>query len=279
MNKDKKLSASEKMAMTAGAVSALAAGTAEAAIVYIDTDPVFASAYDGDGSTVNWDVDGDGGDDFQLWIRSSTFFSSYYGARTVRQSSNFYGIVNFASAGRFGTMLNGRGLVGMGHPGRANALFDSFTVGPTLASGYNWGSTGVKYRSAARADASFYSTRIRSLAGPYSSYYTTVSSNFGGNNASGPAIDFTNFVNGENLLGFRFETAGELFYGWAVIDIAGGNLSIDRWAYESIAGRGIHIGAIASVPEPGTLALLGLGAAGLLRLRSRRENVAANRQD
>ena len=284
-----RLSAREKMAMAAGAAAAITGSTAaDASIIYVDNNPLYQSSYDGQGSSTNWDVDGDGGADFQLWVRSSTFFfSAFNWPFSARQSSNFYGIVNFASDGIHGTNLNGRGLVGV--PGRANALFNSFQVGPTLAGGYQWNGNGdVRYRSAARLDFSNHSTRnynasyvtntntfTTTYGATYTSqsFYTTFNTTTisGGNGNSGPGIDFQNFVTGPNYLGFRFESAGQLLYGWAEIDIFGGDLQISRWAYEDVAGRGIHVGSISSVPEPATLALLGLGAAGLLAFRNRKE--------
>lgn len=276
----KRLSAREKIAMAAGAVTAVAgSATASASIVYVDNSPLFQSAYDGQGSSTNWDVDGDGGADFQLWVRSSNFnYSANNFPFSARYSSNFYGIVNFASAGRYGEVLNGRGVVGA--PGRANALSSNVQIGPTLAGGYQWNGNGnVEYRSAARVDSSNKSTRnynyrfvtTTASGGGYSTFSTTTQST--GNQRSGPGIDFQTFVTGADLLGFRFETEGELFYGWAEINISGSELGITRWAYEDEAGRGIRAGATVSadVPEPATLALLGMGAAGLLAFRGRRK--------
>lgn len=82
-------------------------------------------------------------------------------------------------------------------------------------------------------------------------------------------------------LGLRFDIAGATHYGWARLTVnADTTATLHDWAYESRAGRGIATGQT-TVPEPGTLALLALGAAGVgaMRTRRKRQGEAAPRAD
>lgn len=100
------------------------------------------------------------------------------------------------------------------------------------------------------------------LIGPASTYG-------GGAAASSGSLPF-NVNSSDNIVGFRFnnEAGSTLHYGWMRISLSG-TLSaqpraIVEYAFELTPNTPIQAGAI---PTPGTLALLGLGAAGLVSRR------------
>ena len=245
------LTATQKTAATAGMLAALApAAAAPGDIIYIDDQPISASAFGVDGFTTAWDVDGANGVDFELRVRqSSNITDNYFSSNSYSYFRNVYGILRFSSAGQ-----NGRGLVGTTGGIRAFGLAPSVNVGPTLSAAYQWGLSNVSYRNMARYDS--FTSRTQPGGG--------MSTFFG----SGVGVDFVNFFEGPNFLGFRFDILGSTHYGWAQIDFTGANVTISRWAYESDADTAIHVGAI---PEPNSFALLGLGAAGVLAWRQRKK--------
>jgi hypothetical protein len=86
--------------------------------------------------------------------------------------------------------------------------------------------------------------------------------------ASNPMAQFNNVAG--KFLGLSFAGNTGLKYAWVRVDInnASGSFVVRDWAYESTNGIGITTGVI---PGPGALGLLAVGAAGLGRLRSRRD--------
>ncbi len=132
-----------------------------------------------------------------------------------------------------------------------------FGVGPSLAAGYNFGGRAN--------DRSMLST-------------------IGANPKITP--NPKNFASGVNgFFGFRFTDAGgtNQFYGWAELNLdtaSPGTVTINRWAYNDVAGQSINVGQTSNVnpvPEPGTLSLtlLGLGAGGVRTWRRRKLASAA----
>jgi hypothetical protein len=80
-------------------------------------------------------------------------------------------------------------------------------------------------------------------------------------------------------LGVAFDISGSTHYGWAQLTVdanfgfpSNASITLIDYAYESQAGVGIEAGATASaVPEPSTLGLFALGAAGVMALRRKRQ--------
>ena len=250
------LKVTQKAAMTAGSLSALAfaPAAAQAATVTVSGSPVSLSMTAADLATATWDVDGADGVDFQLWKNGPA------GSGSVHLGSQIVTYYNFGSS------LNGRGLVAPDVTApyaswSARPLQQSFSVGPTLATGYAWGAgsvSGYAFRNALNT----WNTALP--GGP--TYYIGYGFNYG-------------FNTGDNIFGFRFDDSdGDRHYGGANInfDTDNGVVSITKWAYETEPDTAVHVPAPAVIPLPGAhaLGLLGLGAAGLARWRQRKKDKA-----
>jgi hypothetical protein len=76
--------------------------------------------------------------------------------------------------------------------------------------------------------------------------------------------------------GFRFVSDSNTYYGWGTLVIdylaAGRGFEITEAYYNTVPGTGINVGAVpAPVPEPSSIALLAIGAAGVTAWRARRK--------
>lgn len=78
--------------------------------------------------------------------------------------------------------------------------------------------------------------------------------------------------------GVRFQSGGNLHYGWiaasAEVTETNSVLRVTGWGYERLANTEILVGDGELVPEPSSLALFALGAAGIAALMRRRRSRA-----
>ncbi|MFC1668560.1 PEP-CTERM sorting domain-containing protein [Chlamydiota bacterium] len=80
----------------------------------------------------------------------------------------------------------------------------------------------------------------------------------------------------DKYLGLKFQIGANWHYGWARLDVAdlGGNCvgTLKDYAYDNTPDTPIHMGATGGViPEPSSIALLALGAAGLAWQRKKKK--------
>jgi hypothetical protein len=86
-----------------------------------------------------------------------------------------------------------------------------------------------------------------------------------------------NFLEGQpGQFGFRFVSNSNTYYGWGTLVIdylaAGRGFQITEAYYNTVPDTGINVGAVpAPVPEPSSIALLAIGAAGVTAWRARRK--------
>ena len=82
---------------------------------------------------------------------------------------------------------------------------------------------------------------------------------------------------GPAFLGLRFSDDGGVNYnyGWAELTIAADyNMTLSRFAYDTVLNEQILAGQTSSVPEPSSAVLLVLGAAGMAAYRRQRRQLA-----
>ena len=174
---------------------------------------------------------GSGGSAFVTWDINSDVTTDF----TIETGTYFFvdSIFAFAPAGTANRFVQHTGSLDMAQRGNVHTLPNSFIVDTALATGYR-----------------FLSNRFVTFTG------------------SGIPQGGINI--GTQNIGFKFDAqAGPgtfLNFGWANITIAPGSLTINHWTYDD-TGLAVHVPPI---PEPGSMAYLIAGYAGLVEMRRRR---------
>jgi len=221
----------EKLALLAGSGAAIAAAPATSEAAIVMSTTAPIATMAGFDNTNNWDVDGDGTVDFALINIFSIFSTS--------TTTSFFFDFDDRNGGRLvapaGAALRGISLL------PADEI-----IGAGLDSAY-------QFHAAAQTSNSI----------AYMAYGTSI--NIGSDAAAGGwSLGDTGFF------GFRFtNTSGGTHFGWGelTINADASGFSVNRAYYNDVAGESIAVGAI---PEPSSVALLALGAAGLATWRRRK---------
>ncbi len=172
--------------------------------------------------------------------------------------------------------------VNLNIPSNTNGLYldvvtGAFNNGPNTSGGGSivptwdvnpWSSSGLSYFNASNPAGGTYVQRTGGGATGNLPAGTLIgaASTYGGSAGSTTGAQPHVLNSSDNLIGFRFfnEVAQCVQYGWFRVSLAGTLQAQPRtlvdYAYDNTCGAGIEAGA---VPEPGSLALLAMGAAGM----------------
>lgn len=91
--------------------------------------------------------------------------------------------------------------------------------------------------------------------------------------SSGSSINGQFGSGGRGFVGLKFQIAGMVHLGWADITVDPNNMQItlNRFAYNDVAGEDIHVTDPNGVPEPSSTLLLAMGAVGLAAYRRKKK--------
>ncbi len=245
-NSKRNLSKAEKAVAGVAGAAALASGSQAYAQIISRPPPAnlpnaASPASNPASGNIPWDFDGNGVNDFGFSVRNPQ------SATQVQWQANITNLVLNNGADSY------LGPYGINYAVR---LSPGAVIGPSAPAGYrNQAGTPIPAQAGAWSPSAANTQVVlgsRYGGAPYGGFV---------NNANSPARGF---------LGVRFLIGGQTRYGWLDVEVrpsttAGGSGGIFFFgaAYEASGGP-IAAGA---VPEPGTLAMLALGAAGLLRRR------------
>lgn len=81
------------------------------------------------------------------------------------------------------------------------------------------------------------------------------------------------------FLGVQFTSNSQQYLGWVHLQVATGSATLLGYAYNDQAGQSINAGDTGATPEPASLSLFALGAAGVLALRRRQALNRSVRRD
>lgn len=223
-----------------GAMALAAGTTAYANIVTVATPTDFVVAPNTNTvGPVNWDVNGDGTIDFQFTYR---FPNTATGSGVIWQARMDPATGTSATNGV------------LGYQGNFVRYAEAFTLGTTFGATPPPNTPAVSFST-----TSFVVLGSRYLSNNVPSYY--------GGFATGATPPGT-----QAFVGFRFNIGANTHFGWLRLSVGPGSIDFVSAAWENTPNTAIAAGA---VPEPGTLALLSIGAAGVLGTVIRRRRSAA----
>ncbi len=221
----------------AGALAIASGTSAYANIVFVNPPVDLTNVPGGTNTSANWDVNSDGIADFFFQNRFPNTPPENNGVvwqlnmDPAAGTASTNGLLSYAGSNvRYAFALGVYRVIGSSRPG-----FSTQTQ-VTLGSQYHYGS----------AEPNYYGGFAASLGYLGQGYFSVAPGTFA-------------------FVGFRFHAADGTHYGWIRLSVNAGIIDFDTAAYNTSPNQ-----EIATVPEPGTLALLAFGAVGVIGAIARR---------
>lgn len=219
----------------AGALAIASGTSAYGTIVFVNPPSDLTNIPGGTTTTRSWDVNGDGTSDFIFQNRYPNTPPGGYGVvwqMNMNPLATGNGLLSYDGQFiRYAHAVNVYQTIGPGRPGF------STQSQVALGSKYSYGSAAGK------------------------NYYGGFASGFDYQGDGYLAVSPGTFA----YAGFRFQAADGTHYGWIRLRVNAGIIDFDIAAYNTTPNQ-----PIATVPEPGTMALLAMGAIGVISAVTRR---------